>query len=285
MIISGSESGDYGDCRRKHYYRFEEELTPKKGPIAMDKGSQVHYGLEAFYSHIKEHGWSAREDAEALALYVVMTNMQKDAARVEMYRDAQRMLMNYFERYKDESFEILAVEGQYLFDVSPNLSMGFRVDLITRFTSGPFAGLIYLWDHKTAKDFWTDLMVRLNPQFPKYVAGLRSKGIKVDGVVVNQFRTRSGIVDKGKLFQRAYHTYSEHVIKERMNEFAQWAEEIKFNRLHTNGQKPPRTQNAYTCHNCFYAEVCRMELEGKDASDVKAMYFKKTSTYSYGEKY
>lgn len=288
MIISGSEASDYDTCRRRHFYRFEQELTPKENP--WEKGSQVHIGLETYYKAIQEHGWGFREEAEALAIHTVHMNMVNDPTRIDMYRHAVDMLRSYFARWKDDDFEILVVEKKYKYEISSNLTMGFTVDMIIRIVSGPDAGKIYLVDHKTAYNFWSDAMMRLNPQFPKYVKGLRANGINVDGVILNQLRTREGVTDQAKRNRREYRHYTDQVIETRVKEFIATVDEIRFHRLNgTTEQNARRTNNAYECENkgfkCVFQDVCRMELEGKDASSVKKMYFTKYSNYSYGEKY
>lgn len=293
MKLSVSEVNLFRGCQKAHDFRFNKgyvPLTQKESPALL--GTFTHKGLEVFFKHIKEHGWNSYADAAEAAMKKLMDMMAEDVFKAHMYAKVMNMLKDYFYYYEDDAgkYEVLEVETQYEYQISDNLKLALRIDLLVMYNEGPFAGKIMLRDYKTTTDFWQDHKKELNTQFPVYMWVLNKLfDYKMDYMELEQLRTRS-LKDPtyDDLLQRTPLYFGNPQQQTVIDELIATCNEIKFRRLNPQASPiPVRNPDYVWCKSCDYAMPCKLQMYGraKDAASVLDLEYSTKDTYGYGERY
>jgi hypothetical protein len=163
-------------CPRAHHFRYDLGIKQPMGDAAAF-GTVGHSAIEAWL-----HAWKAGDlDARlgaALAVIAKSDMSPYDQARLGA------LITAYHLRWKDEPWEILAIETEFRFELGGHL-IGGKVDAIIRDTRD---GRIWLVEHKTtAQDaapggaYWEKLAI--DSQVSIYVDGATMLGYEIAGVV------------------------------------------------------------------------------------------------------
>lgn len=80
-------------CRRKYYYQYVLNLKTFFGSTALRYGLTWHEGMEAFYGHIKDHGWQKDGKAFEAAVFAMQKGWD-EASKKETFFDDYRTLEN-----------------------------------------------------------------------------------------------------------------------------------------------------------------------------------------------
>lgn len=197
--VSHSEVESFLLCRRKHYYGYGLSLQRVSTSSSLATGTAGHQIAQAFYETILAAGNSIELQKAAIGDAIKAAKVKLDEIMVDFEQDENRGTLEdiFFKWYlPNEPFisngwRVLAVEKefnlQYNEDSDNPLTYPFVVDAIFRDTEGKTVVV----DHKFVWDFYTDGDAELQPQIPKYIAGLRALDYKVDYGMYNMLRTRS----------------------------------------------------------------------------------------------
>jgi hypothetical protein len=291
--ISNSEVSTLLACEMKYFFEFDMNLQLKERKNALFKGILLHDALKAYYEVIMnaqkdfnygpEYYTYTSKEAHNAARSVLMTAMRDDTYPQEIIQEVDVMVRNYAARYGvDEDWEILGVEQSVSLPLTDEFEYPLRYDLLVRSKS---TNKKWLVDHKTAYNFWTDIKYRANAQFPKYVGVLRANGTFVEGVIVNQLRTR---VIKNptteQLFQRTPVTYSREKIANSLREQILGSQRVMARRelpLEVREATSLRVLNPQICDWCAVSELCLSKLDGGDITTMIASDFQQREDYGY----
>jgi hypothetical protein len=176
-------------CRRRHHLQYVLGYRPAQDAAALRFGTLVHAGLEMWLLAAKA---GASQDAWLdVALQAVG---QAEAEPLELAR-AQVMLTGHHLRWKDEPYDVLAVEVPFegslrnpvTGKVSRNWRLAGKLDAVVRDRRD---GLVRVVEHKTSgedvspgSDYWRRL--RMDGQVSTYFEGARILGYDVAGCVYN----------------------------------------------------------------------------------------------------
>lgn len=272
--VSNSEVSTFTQCQRKHYYAHILNLEPKVTGLSLSRGIIGHEALAAYYEN----------DRNPKAAHSVITKYLNDSnADGTMLMELKVLLNRYFEYYGNEDFETLAVEKVYEVPVNDDYLYGMRLDLLKRLKDGR----IVVVDHKFVYDFYTQDVVDMNAQLPKYIGTVRFNGIRADMGELNQVRYRmkkSGNTDE-ELFKRTPVTPTNHAIRETMREQFKVSERILERRAlppDERSSESVRTMNQMTCKNCSFLPLCLAELNGTDITNLIAQDYQPNS-YGYNK--
>jgi hypothetical protein len=171
-------------------------------------------------------------------------------------------------------WKILAVENQYRVQLTETLVYPFKFDLLVELRDGTIA----LVDHKFLYDFYTQQMVDIFPQMPKYIFGLRSHGIKVEYAIYNMLRTRK-VNDIKDRFNQKITRPNEFRIAESMKEQLITMKTIERIRKDEDWF-PIRSANKMNCGHCSFADLCEFDARGESTKLMKQAFYE-PNTYGY----
>lgn len=272
--VSNSEVSAFTQCERKHYYAHILNLEPKQTGLALSRGIIGHEALAEYYENDRN---------VSAAKAVIAKYLNESNADGQMLIELQALLSRYFKYYANEDFEVLAVEKAYEVPVNDEFLFGMRLDLLKRLKDGR----IVVVDHKFVYDFYTQDVVDMNAQLPKYIGTVRFNGIRADMGELNQVRYRlkkSGNTDE-ELFKRTPVTPTNHAIRETMREQFKVSERIMERRswpAERQSEEAVRTMNQMTCKNCSFLPLCLAELNGTDITNLIAQDYQPNS-YGYNK--
>lgn len=195
--VSHSEVESYLTCRRKWWYGYGLSLRRQEEGMGLALGSAGHEILDIFYQTILDGADTNRGQRKLIPAATKVAELKyrelveqgwedRDDRRTPLY---DLIFKHYIpnEPLVMEGYTILATEQQFNleYDTENELRMPFVIDVIAR---SPEKKIVIV-DHKFIGRFYTDKDIELMPQIPKYIAGLRALGHKVDEGLYNLINT------------------------------------------------------------------------------------------------
>lgn len=115
IVLDATMLSTYKACPRKFDYRFNHNKTTPLKPRALDRGTIMHLGFEAYYNVLKENKpWDSGVSAGLVAIRIGLTDSDlsiEDGNRcLEVFEEACKRW-----RIEDLSWEIVAVEQAFSF--------------------------------------------------------------------------------------------------------------------------------------------------------------------------
>lgn len=183
----------YQTCPRMYYFAYVERLVPVVESPKLLFGKGIHKGLEAYYkTSLREEAlaayrqWLAEQEA-----YLMENNA--DPEHVKEASEIGELLLGVYIDYaeKKDNFKAVAVEQEFVAPIWPpdgsplEHQHAGRWDGVVRNMYGD----LWLMEHKTARDFPTEIELQLNPQVSYYLlAAQQLYDEPVRGVVYNVIR-------------------------------------------------------------------------------------------------
>lgn len=254
--ISNSEVSSYLQCERKWYYGYSMNIEPIQTGQALSRGIIGHECLAAYYQTLMEgHSKTKAEQACRARLYDF-------AEDVEMFNHLRALLDRYMAMARADDWEIIAVEQSYDIDVNESFGYVMRLDLLAK-----IGGKLVLVDHKFIGQHYSQDVVDMNAQMPKYIGALEFNGVKVDYAMLNQLLTKTRVkipYTDEELFVRTCIRPNRAEIKNVLQEQFKASRQIM--QLRNADDAEPmvlRTMNQMTCKNCSFAKLCKSQLMGE----------------------
>jgi hypothetical protein len=278
--VSHSEVEAYLICRRKHYYGYALNLQRVQTSSSLAIGSAGHAVLEAFYRVMLGAGYTneaqraewnnAIKAAKKKYADLVETgeydhsDMRKCSLEFTLFDEA----VGYFaqEKVVNAGFVVQAVEQEFnlLYDSDSHSCLPFVIDLIVRDPQGRTA----IIDHKFVWDFYTPNDTGMQPQIPKYLAGLRALGYPASYGIYNMLRTRKIKAPRPEQMSqtlvfsptgaRTLRTFEEQI------GVAADLAALKLLPIEEQDKKAYRTANKMVCQSCSFRDICDGELSGSN---------------------
>lgn len=202
--VSHSEVESYLTCRRKWWYGYGLSLQRQDESMGLALGSAGHEILAAFYRTILEGGDTLRAQKKMVPAATQIARLKYEELVEQGWEDSddrrmpleKLMFEHYFpnEPFVEKGWLILAVEQEFNleYDSESELRMPFVIDVIAK---SPEKRIVIV-DHKFLGQFYSSADVELMPQIPKYIAGLRALGHRVDEGLYNLVKTTNIKGDK-----------------------------------------------------------------------------------------
>lgn len=177
-IITHSATACFQECRVKWDYRYNKEIDTTEPQTALDFGTAIHAGLEFWFKY---------DIAEGAVQAGVKRGAELGLSTEDLCK-VQAMLERYTEVYKEEPFEVIAVEKT--FNVKLRNPRTLRFSRTYRY-QGKIDGLIkkddayYILEHKTTSaitDKYIDA-IDLKAQIALYAIAMEAEGYPVRGAV------------------------------------------------------------------------------------------------------
>jgi hypothetical protein len=267
---SHSEVESYLQCERRHFYSYGHEIQGIYTSEALERGIMIHAALATYYEELKGGATKAVAEAKGYQTLAQLGNDSQAYDGVKLLAQCADLLIAYFNHYRDEDIEVLAVETEYLVPITDDYSLQVRIDLICR-----VAGRVIVRDHKVIYDFYNAKKTDLQSQLPKYLAGLWSmqESPKIDLLEYNEIRHRTTEENKHDPSLRFRHTevpITRQRVLTTLTEQLQVAKRIASLRakgLDEWGKTVVRNSSA--CGNCPFTNICTAELNGEDIEMIK----------------
>lgn len=282
--VSHSEVDSFLTCPRKHYYNYGLEITRRRVSDALAIGKFGHEALDVFFTYRLEVK-DDFEEAKAACFKFVGEQMMLRPLDSEIINTALKAIQFFFEAGGLMEYEILAVEKEFVLQISEDLEMPFIPDIICRDRS---TGLMGVFDNKFTGRFYTDMDMELMPQLPKYLGGLRALGYEIYWVGFNILRTGGAKADTYKERHRLEimdvsdarirNTFTEqYKASLKIIEIKQKAAANPESGMYEWSQDALRVQNTMICSRCSFHRLCVAELN-EDSPDLvlDSEYMKKT---------
>ncbi len=264
FLISHSEVESLSQCERKWSYAHNDHLQPKALSMGLSRGNAGHKCLEVWAENLIKGDDSETALMKGLVAAAGMPNAAQGLSlATEWVRDIFPTL----------GWKIIATENQYRVQLTETLVYPFKFDLLVEIN-----GELVLVDHKFLYDFYTQQMINIFPQMPKYIFGLRSHGLDVKYAIYNMFRTRK-VNDVADRFSQRITKPNEFRIQESMKEQLIGMKMIERIRKDPDWF-PVRTANKMNCGNCSFADICEMDARGESTKLLKSAFYE-PNTYGY----
>ncbi len=284
-LISNSQVSAWNTCRNQYRYGHDIKLMPKPtgGSSPLSLGTFGHRVLETYYASIIQGESHDSAVASTDAVYIkLMRDTPNPAGAMEIVGKIKPLMVGYFDNFaKTDQWDILGAEEKIDLPLSDEYSMPIRYDLLMRNKAD---GKVYIVDHKFTWEFWRTVDIMLMPQLPKYIAALRASDQIVDGVMLNQIRTRPiKAPSLDQLYRRDKFYPSIHKIKTYLSEHIVASREIVAYHEQPESirkQLALRVANKMICKWCAFSELCAVELDGGETSSMIANDFV-VNTYGY----
>jgi hypothetical protein len=181
-LLTASRLKDARACQRLHRLKYGLGYRPVADVEALRFGTLIHKALEAW--------WIAKRDGQdpmQAALTALAGGEPFEKAK------AEALMEGYDVRWRDQPYEILAVEAEFIVDLrnpatgkaSRTWRLSGKIDAVVRDLR---TGLIYIVEHKTSSEnitsgseYWRRL--RIDGQVSIYFEGGRALGYDVAGCI------------------------------------------------------------------------------------------------------
>lgn len=277
-ISSNSEIGTFQKCKRKHYYSFALGLRSKTKGRALGFGVLGHSVWETFYrAQLEGETWDSAYDIASQHLF-------REIARDKYTNEAVEMVSGRFAAYTEfwrrEPFTVLGVEDTYMVEIDADNTFAFTVDLLVEYFAGPFKGEVVPIDYKWTYNFWGDMELKMHPQFPKYIWGLRHLGYPTRRAMLDQIRYREDAVEWFKRTPWDPTEIMQDNIMEIHREVANSIAPLIRQPVKEYAKLAKQTLDRRECNFCDFNDLCYQELNGKDPSKTMTANFIPTD-YGY----
>jgi len=259
MKISYSRLNHFRSCPRLYYWRFVQNLVPKKDPVPLIVGRAAHLGLAAHYSSqaaeqfIEAHFEEARKQAPWLQEEL------EDLARQERY--VKFIITEYKKRWATEPWTMLAPEVQGSIPLGDH-EFYFRTDGLISWRAKP-----WLLEHKTTSQMGTMFFkkFRMDGQITTYIYCVWKKlDTRPVGALINAI-WKSKKLDRTD-FARDVVMRSQEQLEEFMDQVLLQLDELSELESIAPNNKHPWTMHTNQCvawnRTCDYLELCHKETPG-----------------------
>lgn len=280
--ISNTEVTTFNTCERRHYYEFILNIEPRMFSLPLYRGIAGHAALEAYYK--EDRNLDAAHSVIKEIYRETVINFPGEYDHLKALEALIPLIERYHYFYGDDCFEVIEVEKTHVIPMSSNVAIGSRLDLLIRFTRGPYRGDLAVMDNKFVHNFMSQPELDMNAQGPKYVSILKREGLTVSKFVLNQIRHRAMKTEEPlKYFQRPVLKISPTEAEAIWQEHLQAAKEIQSIKDSGTGHLARRILNPYICKMCPVQRLCKAELAGRDITNMAKYEFNRKGTFNdYG---
>lgn len=276
----------YMTCARKYYYGSVQNLRRQSTPTAYLAGTYAHVWFEAYYGEFggEFSGGDAEPESrlenalkaadawlEAAVLAECATQGDVDRTMVEV--ELVRSVLRKYEEYEEETQALKAYEvnGKKIIESSFALDSVAGTRLLGKMDMCAVDEYDRIWvvDHKTAKTFPSEDILRLDLQLcAYYVAAEKVLGKPPYGIMFNVVRKQNPETARTPVFKRFSITRNPTEVVNMGKEITNALKALADDRVFLRSP-------SFMCKACPYKELCIADLEGRDVQElIEAMYVK-----------
>jgi len=183
MLLTNSRRNVYGDCQRKHYYRYELGYQSVRTAHALYFGRMIHEALEAWY--LSDLGKALNYLDKII---VTEWNVYDIVTCIELIK-------GYDIKYRNQDLEVIGIEKEFRVPLvnpetnraSQNFDMAGKLDLLL--ANGILEHKSTTKDISEGSEYWANLF--LDPQISQYVIGGESLNVNIETIIYDVIRKPS----------------------------------------------------------------------------------------------
>lgn len=128
LELDNTKRSQFITCDRRYYWQYIRNLRPLQGSTALRYGITWHSMIEAFYSHIKEHGWQHDGKAIEAAIAAAKASWEEISSKQSFYDDYRTLenciqaLLSYIGHFNYDEGMLKVVKTERPFKLSMKLS-------------------------------------------------------------------------------------------------------------------------------------------------------------------
>lgn len=222
MRVSNSRLKTYRRCPNQFRYKYVLGLRPKKKGVQLERGTWIH---ELLMVHYDGEDWRERHSFLTKRFNNLFEEEREHLG--DLPRECSRIMRSYLRTYERADRRYVTVDSEM--DEIVTLRNGLQLHMvIDRIAWDRELKGMWIWDHKTRKNFEEQDNIILDPQGGLYFDGLRELGgyEPILGFVVNEIRTKapavpqvlkSGELSKRKNIDTDVYTYMAAIRKHGLN--------------------------------------------------------------------
>ena len=184
MRLSNSKIKTWRRCPNKYRYKYVEKLRPKQKAVQLERGTWIHDLLQHYYDG---EGWKARHKELTKNFNNLFDEEKEDLGNLP--DECERIMRSYLRHYKDEDKSLIVVDSELdeIVPLEDGTEFNFIIDLVVEEDGG-----LWLWDHKTVKNFMDEDFMLVDAQLTRYFACAEQMGYTpLKGVLFNELRTKA----------------------------------------------------------------------------------------------
>lgn len=270
VTISHSEVESLLLCERKWFYGYGLSLEGVGSSDALTRGTMGHTCLETYFKALLSGSTYVEAEEETTAALLNML----DGNNGDLIKDLKRIFDVFFKVKPFKDYKILAVEKEFMVELSGDLHYPMIPDLIVQ----DMRRKVAVVDFKFIYDFYRPDVLSVLPQIPKYMAGLRILGKPADYGMYAMMRYRNlknpepnDIIRLSEIYPsdtRVTRTFEEQIVMtEKVMEFKNMTPEEQ-------SARATRVGNKMVCESCSFKRLCSAELNGEDTDLILRSQFK-----------
>lgn len=282
FVLDNSRRSTFAKCPYRYWLTYEKGILPSRGSSAIRYGSVFHSGMEGFYSHIKEFGWTA--DGKALQRAVQYTSaawekISEEQSFIEDYRTldaAVTSIVHYINHFAadEQMLKVLNTERAFKILVTPGIYFSGKLDLemllsgqkwINEFkTTGRNISFVANQQHRDSQfNGYTWAMQKLDTSMPE--------GILVTYHMLIAYKSKkTGLYGDAKMeFERLPQFFTEQDHTDWRDEFLWTADQIVDSKEKNNF--PRRYDSCHLYGSCPYLFLCE-QRRPREELNLAGMY-------------
>lgn len=271
MKISYSRLNCYRSCPRLYWWRFVQNLVPKKDPVPLIVGRAVHAGLAALYAKKSPEQYIGEVFKETRKQAPWLEEELEELARQERY--VRQILVWYKAHWAREPFSVLAPEVQGHIKLGDH-QFYFRTDGVISWKAEP-----WLLEHKTTGQMGAMFFkkFRMDGQISSYIYCVwKSLGDRPVGALINAIR-KSKKLDRAE-FARDVVMRNEDQINEYMDQAYIQIDEIARLEANFKDDKSAWLMNTSQCI-AWNRECDFLELDYKETPGLRELFAPRPPDY------
>lgn len=275
-ILSYSQLQVADRCGFLWYTKYFLKLKPRgNSNKKMDTGSFTHQLLADLYTFICNGGttddWLNNRLNEVMMEIVDGLDFEDQIAAAS---DAMKLVLRYCQSDVLAGHTPVGMEQHFYATAITPSGRKFVLQIIIDLLTIDARKQVWIWDHKTGERMKSKLQVAMSLQFVSYLVLLRSLGMDIHGVCMNQinstqYKDRSQHDDK-KLFNRIFYTWTPGHLQSIWLEFMEMVEYTLD--LMEGKIKARRSLRDESCYQCELVGPCHANLQGETLEVAVEIY-------------
>jgi hypothetical protein len=184
MRLSNSRAKTWRRCPKQYEFKYVRKLERKRKSTALYRGDWLHQLLMVHYDG---HDWRERH-AELSVKFLNMFEEEREELG-DIPAECSRIMRSYLMHYRqdDKALRVVDSELDEVLILPSGDEFNFIIDLVVE---EPDGGL-WLWDHKTVKNFMPQDFMLMDSQLARYFWAAETMGYTpLRGVMFNELITK-----------------------------------------------------------------------------------------------
>lgn len=313
LEVSYSRIRTFRNCNRQYYYKYIENLEPKKKPAPLMKGWIIHKMIETY---LQKGDWKKELNDFLEEQYYPLFKEEREEVYGKLEEELPEIMKGYIQKWEDQQLEFEHIEIEFKvplikFKGETKVLFKGRIDGIARDQNGRR----WLVEHKSHKNLPNEDVRFTDLQTCLYKWAVKKAGYgEVDGILWDYIRTKppvkpellkNGTLTKRKNIDTTYEMYYQTILdheldpedyedilnvldekgdnyyrrvylpisKEMSNQLVKEMKETS-RQIYLKGQKLKSRNPTFLCSGCSYYSLCFSELKGLDADFIRENEFK-----------